>query len=828
MTSRHRSNRASAHRALVLGTTALAAATAFSVQPAFAQTGTAAARGIDRVVVTAEFRNRAVEDTPLAITAVDAAMLEARSQTGIYQISEQAPNVVLRQAGAAQGGSAMIAFIRGIGQTDFNYALDPGVGMYVDDVYFPTLTGALVELMDVDRVEVLRGPQGTLAGKNSIGGAIKMYTRAPRGDNGGAFSATYGSYDRVELRGTGDFTLSEGKLYGRISGMARTVGGYVTRYDYACTHPGSNVPTFVVGNGCVLGKEGGQSLATIRTGLRFTPSPDWEFNLSFDATHEDSQVRAGVLRRAVNTGAPFAVSPVPIFFDVDGSGTFTPGVDIPHDCRFVPFGPGSCDPNPPPNPKYASYATYQSRTPVALLPGQDPWKPLAVEPVTTFKNWGTSLVADWQVSPNFSLKSITAYREYTSSFAEDTDGSPLEVVLLLQRLEHQQFSQEFRLNGTLANGAVDFTAGAFYFEQDGTLEARVDLPYVALDFIHGPDTTPSTAKALFFTSTWHITDRLNLTGGVRWSDDKKTYTYQRRNPDFTLPAGPCMGPPGAPVNPANCGVFGVHGTSSVFEDNRLDWRAALDYRWTENLMTYASFSTGYKGGGVNPRPFVPDQAQPFAPETVEAYEIGFKSFWFDRRLRLNAAAFHNDYSDIQLAFTTCLASVAPAPCAQPHNAGDAKVRGVELEVEIQPTRGLLIDGSLGYIDFEYKSVNPATGLTGNEVPPYTPEWTWSVGAQYMFDLGDAGTLTPRIDASYQSEVFSAPGNAPTARIAGYTLMNARLTYRSPDEAWQAALEVRNLTNKYYFMTNWDQPSVGYTAGQPGLPRTWAVTLTRRF
>src|SRR5690606_35068852 len=210
--------------------------------------------------------------------------------------------------------------------------------------------------------------------------------------------------------------------------------------------------------------------------------------------------------------------------------------------------------------------------PRALLDSQDPWKPLSVPPVTTFQEWGVSLTADWQLGPNLSLKSITGYREYESEFAEDTDGSPLGVVLLLQRLEHEQFSQEIRLSGTAANGAIDYTVGGFYFDQDGTLEARVDLPYVALDFIHGPDTTPSTNKALFANVTWHLTDRLNLTGGIRYSEDKKVYTYQRHNPDGTLPAGPCMGPPGAPVNPANCAVFGVNGITSTFEDERIDWR----------------------------------------------------------------------------------------------------------------------------------------------------------------------------------------------------------------------------------------------------------------
>jgi iron complex outermembrane receptor protein len=812
------SSRAGARRrSIALGTSALVALAA-SGQSALAQ--------IDRVVVTAEFRPSTVENTPLSITAVDAAMLEARSQTNIFQVGDQAPNVVLKQAGAAQGGSAMIAFIRGIGQTDFNYALDPGVGLYVDDVYFPTLTGGLVELLDVDRVEILRGPQGTLAGKNSIGGAIKLYTARPGGEDSGRLSATYGEYNRTEVRGSANFTLVEDKLYASLAGVGRTVDGYVTRYDYRCTHPTSVLPTYVTGNGCELGNEGGQSLTAIRGSLLWQATPNLTLTLIADATHEDSEVRASVLRRANGTGAPFAVSPVPIFYDANSNGVFDAGLDVPHDCRFVPFGPNSCDPNP--QGRYANYATYLNERAVAILPGQDPWKPLSVDPITTFDEQGISLTADWDLGRDFSLKSVTAYRQYTSEFAEATDLSPLGVTLLLQRLEHDQFQQELRLYGSLAYGAVDFRLGGFYFEQDGTLEARVSLDYVALDFIHGPDPTPSTNKSVFLSSTWHVTDQLNLTGGIRYSDDKKTYVYQRHNPDGTLPAGPCMGPPGAPVNPANCAVFGVNNLTATFADDRFDFRAVADYRWTDSLMTYVQYSTGYKSGGVNPRPFVPDQAQPFNPETVDAYEAGFKSFWFDRRVRLNGAVFHNEYQDIQLTFTTCPASSAPVPCAWPQNAGDAEVRGLELELELEPTDGLIIDGALGLIDFEYQTINPNTGIAITTVPPYTPATTWSGGIQYEFDLGGNGSLTPRIDATYQSHVFSAPANAATSRIDSHTVLNGRLTYRSPDNDWVAALEVRNLTDEYYFLTVFDQPSIGYTAAQPGWPRTWAFTITRNF
>src|SRR3954466_1054432 len=174
---------------------------------------------LEEITVTAQFRSQNLQDTPLAITAVTGDMLEARSQTSIYEVAQQAPNVFLAPQAQANG-SGLIAYIRGVGQTDFNFALEPGVGLYVDDVYYSTLTGSLLDLLDLDRVEVLRGPQGTLAGRNSIGGAIKLFSRKAEGKGGNA-SLTYGSYNRVDARASGDFTLVDDKLFARVAGVSR-------------------------------------------------------------------------------------------------------------------------------------------------------------------------------------------------------------------------------------------------------------------------------------------------------------------------------------------------------------------------------------------------------------------------------------------------------------------------------------------------------------------------------------------------------------------------------------------------------------------------------
>ena len=180
---------------------------------------------IETIIVTAEFRETDVQDTPIAITAISGEMLEARAQVNVFQVAAQAPNVTLAPGG--QGRSGMMASIRGIGQIDFIAALEPGVGVYVDDVYFPQLTGSLLDLLDLNRVEILRGPQGTLAGRNSIGGAIRLYSNKPGSDEGGRVSVGFGSYNQVDVRAMADIELSPGKLYARFAGASRERDGYV-------------------------------------------------------------------------------------------------------------------------------------------------------------------------------------------------------------------------------------------------------------------------------------------------------------------------------------------------------------------------------------------------------------------------------------------------------------------------------------------------------------------------------------------------------------------------------------------------------------------------
>ena len=281
--------------------TAVALVLALTCGPATGQEPAGGRPGeIEEIIVTAEFRSANVQDTPIAITAVNAEMLEARSQTNLSQITAQAPNVSLRPAGSAFG-SALVAFIRGIGQTDFNPSVEPGVGIYVDDIYYSTITGNLLDLLDLDRVEVLRGPQGTLAGRNAIGGAIKLFTRKPDGKDDANVSLPKGEFNRTEVKGAAGITLVPDKLYMRIAGMAKSMDGYVNRVDYACANhsprPGTpgGIPTYAQSSGCELGTEGGQSYASGRIALRWQPSDKFSLDLAASIVNDNSESQPGVL-----------------------------------------------------------------------------------------------------------------------------------------------------------------------------------------------------------------------------------------------------------------------------------------------------------------------------------------------------------------------------------------------------------------------------------------------------------------------------------------------------------------------------------------------------
>jgi iron complex outermembrane receptor protein len=747
--------------------------------------GTMAAMGADasqdeelqEVVVTAQFREQRLQDTPIAITAVNAEQLEARNQTNLASVAAQAPNVILTETGGAFG-PGLSANIRGIGQGDYIAALEPGVGVYIDDVYYSSLTGANFDLIDLERVEIQRGPQGVLGGRNSEGGAIKLFSQKPRGDGTGSVRATYGSRDLLDLRAVGDFSIVDDKLFARVSGTSHKQDGYVTIRDYGCDFPTSGIPSRTQHGDCVMGHEGGKDYSAGRVALRWLASDAVEVNLTGDVMIDNSEVAANVL---INT-AP--VNPTNI--------------------GDVPFGPQYI-----PSDKFVSYASFSDQRPDGTI--------VYFAPVTHTKVWGTNLSVDWNLNDSLALKSITAYREFDSRWVEDNDTSPAYIGLGAEHQSNESFSQELRLNGKFTD-AFDYTLGGYYFDQTTIGRTHQILNYVFIgvpylfEFL-GNDPTDASSYAAFANGSWHVTDALNVNAGARYTKEKKDYTYSRLNPDGT----------------PNLLLGDLTGETGSYSGSQVDYRVNVDYRLNEHLMTYAGVSTGFKGGGTNPRPFNVGQVLTFDPETLTAYEVGAKTDWFQRRLRMNVSAFLNKYKDVQVGLLECPGQPG-APCALPANVGNADIKGIEVEIEAHPVSGLQLDASVSTLRFKYTSFSANVGIPVGSSAPGTIEDKFSIGAQWEFPLASGAMITPRFDFSYQGGYETNAVPSAGSRVTGRHLANARVTWKSAGDDWQVALLGSNLFDKYYYNSVFDLTSLGGGSnyGFVAPPREISVQVQKKF
>jgi len=737
--------------------------------------------GIREIVVTAQFRNQNIQEAPLAITAVDAAAMEARSQTNVEQLAQRAPSVSFSAGGQGGGAQTAAVNIRGIGQSDFQFPNEPGVGVYIDDVYYGISFGTAFDLVDLDRVEILRGPQGTLSGKNSIGGSIKLFSRKPDDNPDAYVEATVGSYGRVSLKAATNVTLVPDHLYLRLTGIGRSVDGYLKRLDYQCA-TGDPAPGGIFATStedCVIGTEGGQKVLAGRAALRWIVNDRIENNLIADVTRDRSEASPG---KAITLP------------DIDGNNYLTGAHD------------------------YTNYATYTG------YPGEA--EQYTFPAISYIDSWGVSNNLQIELNDALTLTSITAYRHADGESAWDGDNSPVNLSNNYSTFTHNQFTQELRLSATVGE-MFDFTVGGYYYHGDSHLGGRVNVGVAALDFVPD-DPFKQTSKSAFLHGVMHITEALNLTAGVRYTKEDKTYTFHRSSP--------------YPGEAVDYRVAALDGLERSFKGDRVDWRVALDFEVAPDIRLYGQVATGFKGGGVNPRPYYVEQAVAYDQEKATSYEAGLKTMLLDRKLRLNLAYYHTDYDDYQGLVSLChditpvyLWGGAGDLCSATRNIGDAKIDGFEVEMEAQPVRGLSIDGSFSYTDFRFVG-NPLDGsgiVVGVTEAPFVPKWKYAIGAQYEIPLGDIGTLTPRADWTWQSAMQS---NIPN-NIEGYLLgevesrglLNARLTYRSADEDWEVALAATNLTDKFYYVNKYDRYMQGGNSyGMPGRPREFMLSVKRKF
>ena len=691
---------------------------------------------LEEIVVTARKRAENLQETPIAISAFSAAALEDRGAGNINEVANFVPNLQYSSSASGTVGASSFA-IRGIGQSDFITTTEPGVGVYLDGVYLARVTGAALDLADVERVEVLRGPQGTLFGRNTIGGAVNVITSKPSGELGGKAEVTVGNHARFNGKFMANFPIVKDVLAGKVSLLTKNSDGY--GYD--------NDPA---GGGGNLGEEG--DIAG-RIQLLYTPKDNMSFLLSADHTRRRGTVmplgRVGYVQNAANAA-----------FDDGGTNSLLPYDD----------------------PNLVSYDT----------------------PTTDELDvYGVSLTSDIGLG-DMDLKLITAYREQSGISGQDFDGGSSPILNQVIDSAQDQFSQEIQLTGTAFDDRLDWLVGAYYFHENGRFDQDVVLGGVPIQ-IYTDSATDS--YALFAQGSYSLTDKLSVTAGIRWTSETKDLDVETFFGPYQL------------VDET------VDATFSAFSP-----KVSIEYQANDDMMVYASVGRGFRSGGFNGRPFSPNDLFPFDEETTTAYEVGLKSDFLDRRLRLNVAGFYTDYKDIQLTATT--QNDLGQFIVLTANAGKAEIYGIEVEVQAMPLDGLFVYGGLGYAD--NGNLDPQTGFTfdtsaGRNLPGAS-EWTLSVGGDYRFAVAEGWTAMVGADYAWRSEYdHQASNQTETVREDGYGLLNARLSVGPDDESWKLTFYGKNLTDEVYRVYGQDSmSSQGVAVVWFGPTREYGVTLGFNF
>jgi iron complex outermembrane receptor protein len=793
--------------------------------PALAQqTATASADqptgALEEVVVTAERRDEELQTTPIAITALTGADMQARNLVNISDVGAYVPSTVLAPLGAGWGAT-MAAFIRGVGLGDNILSFEPGVPIYIDDVYIGRPQGAMLDLLDLERVEVLRGPQGTLFGKNAEGGTVRMISVKPQGDDSGYAELTVGNFNRLDARAMADLSLIPDLVNARFSFASRTADGYFKTLDYVCVNGpgslGSMPPAIAPGSNCQTGTLGNENTQSGRAAFRFLISQDTEFNLIYDVTHQNQEGPAD--KYTVIDGSFPGAFPNTLWGNLTygslGVATAGPaayiGKPIGYDSRFLT------------NNFYTSYANY----------GTDPISGRDVPNINDLDHWGVTGTLDWKLADSVSLKAVTAYRKFENEYGRDSDGSPLSENSTYDDAKHHQFTEEITLTCKIAR--FDWATGAFYYTADDSDRGYdVLYPCTAANTpvcIHEQDQYVSQTTenwAVFAHGVEQLTDAFSITGGGRYTSDRKDATVWITNfdPTITSTAG---------------NVIGQYVPTST---THFDYDVSLNYQWTRDVMTYVRYSTGFKGGGFSPRPSDALQTVPFKPEYLRTAELGEKAEFFEHRVRFNADFYYSKYLD-QQTFSQQL-DADGVNWFREVNAGTARIWGLEGELQAEPIENLRFDGSFGYLNYWLESAggNPLL-LAGNQCggetcySPRTPKYTAAFGGQYSMALA-GGRLTPRLDLTYQSTIYFAANNGcygagstagcgVTDNQPGYTLLNSRITWETASKKWQASLWGRNLTDKEYFYGKLSLITFfGREEGNPAPPREYGITVQRKF
>ena len=728
---------------------------------------------LEEVIVTAQKREQNLQEVPVSISSFNAVELENMGVTSIIDLEKSVPNAQFRASRATN--STLTAYIRGVGQQDPLWGFESGVGVYVDDVYYARPQAAVMDVFDVERIEVLRGPQGTLYGKNTVGGAIKYITKTMTGEASGRAKIAVGDYGQQEITLSGQLPLIEDTLYigAAVSKMERDGYGKVsTGYDI-------NTATFTARE-----ENYDKDVEVARISVEYTPTEKLFFRLAADKTWDESNQPCGTQSTQTTLTHP-------------ATGELFLASGDPYDS--------------------ACGTTHKSNV----------------------ENQGFSITARYDFSDEMSLKYIYADREGETQQFIDFEATPLDAFDVPASYSDDQQSHELQLNYTadrfaVVAGLYYFTgnsAGAF----DVVLNDDPFMDGVHFDLGIGGD-VDTTSQSAYLNVNFDVTDTITLTAGVRTTKDEKNSNIQQFS-YFTANSFPYTTNQGSGFtfgDPADDTLLGVR--TDISDDEADDsWTETsptvkADWQLSEDIMVYVSYAEGFKSGGFDMRgnaSLNPNVADGYDPETVETWEAGIKSELFDNRLRLNFTVFDMDYTDMQLT----VQQAQPAPIffsSDVLNAGSADISGFELEGLGQITQNFSTTLVVGYLDADLNEViSGGVDVSDSWEMLNAPEWTGQLGFNYDWDLGGAGNLMLNTAVAYRDS--SRNFNNVTCSCdqdESYTLWDASANWYSSDEHWSVGLYLKNINDEEY-------KTGGYNLGSGelafyGPPRTWTANVSYQF
>lgn len=758
-----------------------------------------AATTLEDVIVTAERRSENLQDTPISVVAFSEDRLENLDVNNIQELQNFLPNVSVGGSNPA-GGSAPDFSIRGVGQTSARASNERGVGLYIDDIYYPRSTGSLMNLGDVQRVEVLRGPQGTLFGRNNTGGAIRYFRNTPGREFEAEGKVTLGSFQRKDASLLLNAPLGEKAAFrGQVATFNRD--GYVK----------------VIGTNRRLG---GEDEFAARGALRFEPTDNLTIDLTYAYSrgHNDGDA---TLVRGTGTAGP-SVAPYNLYLASIGQSAI-----VANDPRWVSADGRSnfsrCILDAVATIP-ANFGTAVTQIPNTLATGT------FCDEFRKTENKFASGSLTWKINDNLTFKSLTGWQD---GFDRDEgDYGLFGASTNRVRNTMNSVSQEFQLTG--AYDRLDWVVGLYYFhETPSELIVNRQLTVVTgqarcctgFDRFVDLDTT---SKAVYGQATYDITDRLSVTAGLRQTWDDKEAVVSKIG-----------------VYSPNLAV-GDRTKSAKDKWDALDWRLTLDYKLAEDIMAYATYSRGFKSGGFNAEIALVNNVavvEPYDPEYVTNYEFGLRSQFFDNRVRANLTGFFMNFEDTVIQYAEFVGGSVQTRFL---NAGELDIKGFEGEFLFALTPELTLAANVGHTDVKYAAlgvdsplffqtgagcVAPRT-LANCEAQPLarTPKWTYTLGLDYKRPVA-GGLFVASLNHAFRGEQYSGNSTSNSVLLPDYALTNLKLRFKS-DSFWEVAIYGNNIADKTYYTSGVD----GRAANSPlgtlsyglGTPREWGVSLTARY